>query len=140
MTKVYTVEDLAQPLANYPHAHRAGDLIFVSGVSCRQKDDSHAGVEIDEEGNVERDIVAQSEAVIENLQGILEGGGAGLRDVVDVTVFLTNMDDYAAFNEVYNRHFDADTGPARTTVAVKELPHPNLLVELKAVAYAPGSP
>ena len=136
----YSVNDLAQPLAHYPHARRVGNLIFVSGVSCRQPDNSHKGVTIREDGTVEKDIKAQAEAVFENIEAILKEADAGLDHLVDVTVFLVDMDDYAAFNEVYNTYFPAGGGPTRTAVGVRELPHPNLLVELKVVGYAPASP
>ena len=141
-TKAYILPDRAAALANYPHARKVGDLIFVSGVSSRRPDNSHAGVTVtkDAQGNVlsiEKDIAVQSRAVIENIAAILEVAGVGLKDVVDVTVFLVDMADYAGFNEVYNGYFDAKTGPTRTTVAVAALPHPNLLVELKVVARVP---
>ncbi|RIB28385.1 Endoribonuclease L-PSP/chorismate mutase-like protein, partial [Gigaspora rosea] len=67
-------------------------------------------------------IRAQTKAVIENIEIILKEAGASLKNIVDLTVFLVNMDDYPAFNEVYNTYFEAQTGPARTTVAVKQLP------------------
>jgi 2-aminomuconate deaminase len=135
MSKSYTVPELAQPLAHYPHARRVGDLIFVSGVSCRTADNSHKGVTIHDDGTVEKDIGEQAEAVLDNIERILEEAGASIDDVVDVTVFLVDMADYGGFNEVYNRYFEADTGPTRTAVGVRELPHPNLLVELKVVAH-----
>ncbi len=135
MSESFVVPELAQPLAHYPHARRVGDLIFVSGVSCRRADNTHQGVTVHEDGTVEKRIGEQAEAVLENIGRILKEAGASLADVVDVTVFLVDMDDYAGFNEVYNRYFDADTGPTRTTVAVHQLPHPNLLVELKVVAH-----
>jgi 2-aminomuconate deaminase len=75
--------------------------------------------------------------VIENIGVILEAAGAGLEHVVDITVFLVDMKDYPGMNEVYNEYFEAQTGPSRTTVAVHQLPHPNLLIEMKAVAMAP---
>jgi 2-aminomuconate deaminase len=83
---------------------------------------------------LDKDIAAQARAVIENIAAILAAAGAGLEHIVDVTVFLVDMDDYAAFNAVYNEYFDAAAGPTRTTVAVHQLPHPHLLVELKVVA------
>ena len=132
------VEDRPGALANYPHARKVGDLLFVSGMSCRQPDNSHVGVESEDDGTIHRDIAVQTRAVIENLQAILAAADAELTDVVDLTVFLIDMDDYAGFNEVYNEYFDAQTGPARTTVAVAELPHPNLAIEIKAVAYLGG--
>jgi 2-aminomuconate deaminase len=134
MSTSYTVPELAQPLACYPHARRVGDLIFVSGVSCRRPDNTHRGVRVLEDGTVEKSIAEQAEAVFENIERILKEAGAGLKDLVDMTVFLVDMQDYQGFNEVYNRHIEAETAPARTTVAVHQLPHPNLLVELKVVA------
>jgi 2-aminomuconate deaminase len=68
---------------------------------------------------------------------ILERAGASLKDLIDVTVFLVDMKDYAAFNEVYNQYFDPQTGPSRTTVAVHQLPSPKLLIEIKSVASLP---
>jgi 2-aminomuconate deaminase len=140
MTKSYTVPELAQPLAHYPHARRVGDLIFVSGVSCRTADNSHKGVTIHDDGTIDRDIGEQSAAVLDNIDRILEEADASIDDVVDVTVFLVDMEDYAGFNEIYNQYFEAETGPTRTTVAVHQLPHPNLLVELKIIAHASSSP
>ena len=133
----YTDDELAQPLANYPHAKRVGDFVFVSGVSSRRADDTHRGATVRDDGTVDTDIREQTRGVFENIERILAEADARLDDVVDVTVFLVDMDDYAGFNQVYNEHFDADTGPTRTTVAVAELPHPNLLVELKVVAHQP---
>jgi 2-aminomuconate deaminase len=77
--------------------------------------------------------------VIENIRVILNAAGADLEHIVDVTVFLVDMKDYAGMNEVYDRYFRAETGPSRTTVAVHQLPHPNLLIEIKAIAVAPDS-
>ena len=72
--------------------------------------------------------------MIENIRDILKSVGAGLEDVVDVSSFLVNMNDFGGYNEVYAEYFDVD-GPARTTVAVHQLPHPHLLIEMKVVAY-----
>ena len=74
--------------------------------------------------------------MIENIAAILGTVGAGLRDVVDITAFLVSMNDFKGYNEVYGEYFD-ESGPARTTVAVHQLPHPHLLIEMKATAYAP---
>lgn len=123
----------ARPLANYPHVKRAGDWLFVSGTSARQADNSIVGAE----AGADLDIRLQTGATIENLRAILQSVGADLGDLVDLTCFLVDMDDYGGFNEVYNRYFDAD-GPARTTVAVRQLPHPRLLVEIKATARRPA--
>ena len=141
-TTPYILSDRAGALANYPHARRVGDLIFVSGISSRRPDNSHDGVDIERDASgevvrVHKDIERQTTAVIENIGVILERAGASLADVVDCTAFLVDMADYPGFNRAYNLYFDAQTGPTRTTVAVHQLPHPNLLVELKVVAYAP---
>ena len=136
----------AGALANYPHARRVGDFIFVSGISSRRADNSHDGVTIERDAagevvRVTKDIGAQTRAVLTNIEVILAEAGATLADVVDCTVFLVDMADYPGFNAVYNTVFDAKTGPARTTVGVQQLPHPNLLVELKVIAYQPqGAP
>ena len=126
-----------RPRANYPHLRRSGDFIFISGTSSRRPDNSFAGVEVDELGTTKLDIRAQTEAVLENIDAKLKSAGASLTDLVEVECFLVNMNDFGGFNEVYNRFFDAETGPARTTVAVHQLPHPHLLVEIRAVAYKP---
>jgi len=126
----------ARPRGKYPHYRRAGDFIFVSGTSARRADNSIAGAEADEMGTMRLDIRAQTRAVIENVRDILESAGAGLADCVEVTAFLVSMNDFGGYNEVYGEYFGYD-GPARTTVAVHQLPHPHLLVEIKAVAYKP---
>ena len=126
----------AQALGSYPHAKIIGGLIFVSGTSSRREDDTHEGVEIFEDGRIERDIRAQTRAVIRNIEKILVTAGASLDDLVDMTVFLVDMGDFAGYNAVYSEFFDATDGPSRTTVAVSALPHPNLLIEIKAIAKA----
>ena len=126
----------AAPRGRFPHIKRAGDFLFVSGTSSRRADDSFAGVEISATGVVLLDIRQQTRAVIENIRDILASVGAGLEDIVDVTTFLVSMEDFDAYNEVYGEFFDYD-GPARTTVAVAELPHPHLLIEIKVTAYKP---
>jgi 2-aminomuconate deaminase len=73
-------------------------------------------------------------AVIDNVRNILASAGAGLADVVEVCAYLVNMNDFAGYNEIYGEYFDYN-GPARTTVAVHQLPHPHLLIEMKVVAY-----
>ena len=130
------VEGKAKPRGKYPHIKRAGEFLIVSGTSARRADDSIAGVEIEPSGAIRRDIRVQTRAVIENVRDILRSSGAELHDIVEVTTFLINMDDFAGYNEVYGEYFDFD-GPARTTVAVHQLPHPHLLIEIRAVAYKP---
>lgn len=126
----------AKPLANYPHFKRVGDFIFVSGTSARQKDNSVRGAMPDGAGGFQFDIREQTAGVIENIRDILESAGATLSDLCELTVFLVDMADFSAYNEVYNRYFTAE-GPTRTTVAVRALPRPDLLIEMKAVAYKP---
>lgn len=128
----------ARPRGSFPHFRRAGDFIFVSGVSARRADDSIAGAEERPGGPAALDIRAQTRAVLENIRDILAAAGASLADVVEVSTFLVNMVDFNGYNEVYSQFFDHH-GPARTTVAVAELPHPQLLIEIKAVAYRPAS-
>ena len=127
----------ARPRGSFPHFRRAGDFIFVSGVSARRADDSIAGAEERSGGPPALDIRAQTRAVLENIRDILAAAGAGLADVVEVSTFLVNMVDFNGYNEVYSEFFGYQ-GPARTTVAVAELPHPQLLIEIKAVAYQPA--
>lgn len=130
------VEGKAAPRGKYPHLKRAGDFLIVSGTSARRADNTIAGAEVDGTGKVRLDIRLQTKAVIENVRDILAHAGASLRDIVEITTYLVNMDDFAAYNEVYGEYFDYD-GPARTTVAVRELPHPHLLIEIRALAYMP---
>jgi 2-aminomuconate deaminase len=132
------VEGRAQPRGKFPHVKRAGDFLFVSGTSSRRADNSFAGAEVDAMGVLDTDIRAQTRAVIENIKAILESAGAGLKDLVELSTYLVDMGDFKGYNEVYAEYFDYD-GPARTTVAVHQLPHPMLRIEIKAVAYKPLS-
>jgi 2-aminomuconate deaminase len=134
------LDDRAAALARYPHGRVVGDLVFVSGVSSRRADNSHDGVTLHADGRVEKDIRIQTRAVLGNIAAILAEAGCTLADVVDLSVFLVDMKDYAGMNEVWNEHFpDKAAAPARTTVAVHQLPHPNLLIEMKAVALLPAA-
>jgi 2-aminomuconate deaminase len=128
----------ARPRGRYPHYKRAGDFVYVSGTSSRRADNTFAGASSDEMGTVSLDIRVQTRAVIENIADILAAAGASLADVVSVTAYLVSMNDFAGYNEVYGEFFDFD-GPARTTVAVHQLPHPHLLIEMQAVAYISNS-
>ena len=132
------VEGKAVPRGRFPHVKQAGDMVFVSGTSSRLPDNSFAGVEVDEFGTTRLDIREQTRAVLDNIADILASVGCNLSDLVDMTCFLVNMNDFGGFNEVYGEYFDYD-GPARTTVAVHQLPHPHLLIEIKAVACRPGA-
>lgn len=128
----------AKPRGKFPHYKRAGDFIFVSGTSSRRPDNSFVGVEVDDMGATNLDIRAQTRAVIENIADILKEAGADLSDVVEICAYLVSMNDFKIYNEVYAEYFDYN-GPTRTTVAVHQLPHPHLLIEIKAVAYKPQS-
>jgi 2-aminomuconate deaminase len=132
----FLVPGRARPRGRFPHARRAGDLIHVSGTSSRLPDGTFAGAEADEHGTTTLDIRVQTRAVIENVREILAAAGAGLEDLVSVTTYLVSMNDFGGYNEVYAEFFD-ESGPARTTVAVHQLPHPHLLIEISAVAYRP---
>ncbi|WP_233838789.1 RidA family protein [Paraburkholderia sp. ZP32-5] len=126
----------ARPRGRFPHVVRAGDFLFISGTSSRRPDNSFEGGHADEMGTASVDIREQTRAVIENIRDILRSQGADLSNLVEVTSFLVNMNDFQGYNEVYGEYFD-ETGPARTTVAVHQLPHPLLVIEIKAVAYLP---
>ncbi len=130
------VEGKAAPRGKYPHIKRAGDFLLVSGTSARRADNTIAGAEVDPLGTTRLDIRDQTRAVIENIRDILRSAGADLQDVVEISTYLVSMDDFAGYNEVYGEFFAFD-GPARTTVAVHQLPHPHLLIEIKATAYKP---
>ncbi|MEC9248330.1 MAG: RidA family protein [Pseudomonadota bacterium] len=123
----------AKPRGKYPHAHRSGDLVFVSGTSSRNADNSIVGAEVDSLGTTQLDIRQQTEAVLKNIGKILGEFNLGLDDIVEITTFLVSMNDFGGYNDVYGRYFSYD-GPARTTVAVHQLPHPHLLIEIKAIA------
>jgi 2-aminomuconate deaminase len=130
------IKGKAVPRGKFPHVKRAGDFIYISGTSSRLADNSFAGVEVDELGVTKLDIDAQTRAVIENIRDILHSVDAQLTDLVEISTFLVNMNDFGGYNQVYGDYFDYD-GPTRTTVAVHQLPHPHLLIECKAVAYKP---
>ncbi|MGA6158779.1 RidA family protein [Stenotrophomonas sp. NPDC087984] len=135
-TGAITVNGKARPRGRFPHLRRAGDFVHVSGTSSRRPDNTFVGVQVDELGTTRLDIAAQTRAVIENIGDLLEAAGGRLADVVSVTTYLVNMNDFGGYNEVYAEFFD-ENGPTRTTVAVHQLPHPHLLIEISCVAYLP---
>jgi 2-aminomuconate deaminase len=126
----------AKPRGRFPHVKVAGGFAFVSGTSSRRPDNSIAGASVDSMGTVDLDIRVQTRAVLENIRDVLGAVGAGLEDLVSVTTYLVSMNDFGGYNEVYGEFFD-ESGPARTTVAVHQLPHPQLLIEIQAVAAIP---
>lgn len=130
------MEKKVTPRGAYPHVKVVGDFIFVSGTSSRRPDNSIAGVELIDEMNTKKlDIEVQTREVLKNIDQNLQTVGASLKDVVDVTTFLVNMNDFAGYNKAYGEFFEKETGPTRTTVAVHQLPHPDLVVEIKVTAY-----
>ena len=135
-TQATLVSGKATPRGKFPHVKRAGDFLYVSGTSSRRPDNSFEGAEVDAMGVTRLDIRAQTRAVLRNIASILEHAGASLQDLVDAQVFLVNMNDFGGFNEVWAEFFD-ESGPTRTTVAVHQLPHPHLVIEIRATAYSP---
>lgn len=134
--EIIHAEDAPEPVGSYPHARRAGDFIFLSGVGPRRKGAQNIpGLVRNAAGEVvDYDFGAQCHAVFHNVKIILEASGAAWEDLVDVTVFLTNMKrDFKTFNEIYGSYL-GDYQPCRTTVEVNRLPTP-IAVELKCVAY-----
>lgn len=137
-TRARVVEGKATPMGTFPHVKRAGDFLFVSGTSSRRPDNSIAGAEPDDTGRVRPCIEVQTREVLSNIRDILRSVDADLDDVVEICSYLVNMNDFSQYNQVYTEFFNSD-GPSRTTVAVHQLPHPNLVIEIKAVAYKPLS-
>lgn len=130
-----------EPVGAFPHARRVGDFIFLSGIGPRKRDHREIpGVTLDATGNIAAyDFAAQCRAVFENVRLVLEDAGARWDDIVDVTVFLTNMkQDFPIFNQLYAEHF-ATNQPTRTTVEVSRLPTP-IAVELKVIAHVSSAP
>ena len=131
-----------EPVGAYPHAKRAGNLLFLSGVGPRQRGSQDIpGVTLDGEGKIgDYDIAVQCRACFDNVRAILEDAGARWESIVDVLVFLTNMkDDFAGFNKVYAEYFagppeSGQPNPTRTTIEVGCLPTP-IAVEVKVVAW-----
>lgn len=124
-----------EPVGLYPHARKVGNLLFLSGVGPRKKDSKQIpGVTLDSDGNIASyDIAEQCHSVFSNVRAILEDAGSSWENLVDVTVFLTNMkDDFKTYNEIYAEYF-RDNQPCRTTVEVLSLPTP-IGIELKCIA------
>lgn len=135
-TEVVTLTSRARPLGNYPHVKRVGEMVYLSGVSARLPDGSIDGTFVNEQGERHHDVARQTRVVLKNVESTLKDLGATLRDCVDMTVFLTCMADFPEYNAAYGEFFDV-TGPARTTVGVQSLPHPDMVVEMKVLAYVP---
>ncbi|MBA3858233.1 MAG: hypothetical protein C0507_15115 [Cyanobacteria bacterium PR.3.49] len=127
-------------LGSYSHAVQLGNLVFVAGQGCRDpKTGIEAGITLDCDGKVTAyDIEVQTRGVLKNLATVLEAAGLSLGDVIDATVFLKTMDDFDRYNKIWAEHFTSECPPARTTVAVADLPGRNY-IEIKAIAMAPDS-
>lgn len=138
MSESRIVANKATPRGKFPHVKVANGFAYVSGTSSRRPDNSFVGVEVDEMGVTNLDIRAQTNAVLDNIDDILADVGAGLDDLIQASVYLVNMNDFGGYNEVWAERF-VQNAPTRTTVAVHQLPHPHLLIEIQAVAVLPCS-
>jgi len=135
MPEIINTNNAASPLGAYPHARRVGNLLFLSGIGPRSPFDNHIpGLVLDTEGNISSyDIAAECHAVFANVKAVLEASGSSWEQIVDVTVFLTNMkEDFPVYNRIYNEYFK-DVQACRTTVEVRSLPSP-IAIELKVIA------
>lgn len=135
MNKAFESKTAPEPVGHYPHARKVGNLLFLSGVGPRKKGTKEIpGVSLNEQGEIASyDIKEQCKSVFENVRVILEESGSSWNELVDVTVFLTNMkDDFKIYNEVYKEYFH-DNRPCRTTVEINCLPTP-IAIELKCIA------
>lgn len=135
MSNIIHTDKAASPLGAYPHARRVGDLLFLSGIGPRNSaDNSIPGLKQDENGNIlSYDIEAECHAVFANVKAVLEASGSAWENIVDVTVFLTNMKkDFPVYNKIYAEYF-TQVQACRTTVEVKSLPTP-IAIELKVIA------
>jgi 2-aminomuconate deaminase len=131
----FNSQNAPEPVGLYPHARKVGDLLFLSGVGPRERGKKEIpGVELDDNGNVlSYDIEAQCHSVFSNVKAILEDSGTTWENLIDVTVFLTNMkDDFQTYNRIYAEYF-IDNQPCRTTVEINCLPTP-IAIELKCIS------
>jgi 2-aminomuconate deaminase len=138
MSETFESSRAPEPVGAFPHAKRIGNLLFLSGIGPRVRGSKEIpGVTLDSAGNiVSYDIEKQCHAVFENVRLVLEDAGANWSDIVDVTVFLTNMKkDFPTYNKLYAQYFsgDAKPNPTRTTIEVGALPTP-IAIELKVIA------
>ena len=135
MSDIIKTGNAAKPLGAYPHARRVGNLLFLSGIGSRSaKDNSIPGLELDADGNILKyDIEAECHSVFANVKAVLEASGSSWNNIIDVTVFLTNMKkDFPLYNKIYADYFTG-VEACRTTVEVKSLPTP-IAIELKVIA------
>ena len=124
-----------EPVGLYPHARKVGNLLFLSGIGPRERGKKEIpGVELDQDGNIiSYDIETQCHSVFKNVRTVLEDSGSNWKNLIDVTVFLTNMkDDFKIYNRIYADYFK-DNQPCRTTLEISSLPTP-IAIELKCIA------
>ena len=138
MSETFESSRAPEPVGAFPHAKRGGELLFLSGIGPRKRGSKEIpGVTLDSVGNVvSYDIETQCRAVFENVRLVLEDAGATWQDIIDVTVFLTNMKkDFPIYNRVYAEYFGGSgkPNPTRTTIEVGALPTP-IVIELKVIA------
>ncbi len=126
--------ELATPRGAFPHLRESAGFVFVSGTSARRPDNTIAGASVDEFGTVSLDMATQAAAVLDNVENVLSTVGLDRSDIVDATVFLVNINDFGVYNAAWAAFFEGVRAPARTTVAVHQLPHPQLLLEIKVTA------
>lgn len=138
MSEVVHADGAPKPVGRYPHARRVGDLLFLSGIGPRDPaTNGIVGNVHDADGRlISYDIEAQCRAVFGNVRAVLQASGARWEDLVDVTVYLTDMaHDFKAYNRVWAEYFpDAATAPCRTTLGITALPTP-IAIELKCIAW-----
>ena len=128
MKKDFNIDKAPKPVGTYPHSKKVGDFLFLSGIGSRKQSDN----------SIPENFEDECRSVFENIRIVLEESSSGLQDLIDVTVFLTNMDkDFKTFNELYKDYFK-DINPCRTTVEVKSLPTP-ISIELKCIAFIGSS-
>lgn len=135
MTEKISTAKAPAPVGLYPHARKAGNLLFLSGIGPREAETNNIpGNEYNNSGAlVKYDIALQCHSVFKNVKTVLEECGSNWNQLIDVTVFLTNMkDDFATYNALYAEYF-RDNQPCRTTVEIKSLPTP-IAIELKCIA------
>ena len=135
MSDIIKTNDAAKPLGAYPHARKAGNLLFLSGIGSRNAvDNKIPGLELDNDGNIVKyDIEAECHSCFANVKAVLEASGSRWENIIDVTVFLTNMKkDFPVYNQIYSEYFTT-VQACRTTVEVKSLPTP-IAIELKVIA------
>ena len=134
MSKIES-QNAPEPVGLYPHARQVGNFLFLSGIGPREKGKKEIpGVKLDDDGNIiSYDIEIQCHSVFKNVRTVLEDAGSNWKNLVDVTVFLTNMkEDFEIYNRIYAEYFK-DNQPCRTTIEINSLPTP-IAIELKCIA------